>query len=53
MYGVKLYPDVSGCVHKPKVIMGVWQCGTCGRPLDLVETESGPRLKARMPKVAP
>ena len=47
MFGVRTYPDATGCVHKLAVVMGVYQCSRCYRIFDIVETESGPRLKAR------
>ncbi len=53
MFGVKLYPDKTGCVHDLMVIMGVYQCRRCNRIFETIETESGPRLRAQESRIAP
>lgn len=46
-YGMKLHPDVTGCVHDVRLTMGKRRCSRCARSFDVIETDGGPRLKAR------
>lgn len=48
-----LFPDTSGCCHIPVRCMGVWNCKLCYRPMELVDTDDGERLKVEMSRVAP
>lgn len=46
MFGVRLHPDTTGCMHELSVVMGVYQCSRCFRVFQTIETDAGPRLKA-------